>query len=98
MTVTCNYTRVLDTDTGTLAPACSTHRHYLPCPHDGEPPLADAPVHLFQNGSSREGALAYARKATGRARDIVLHNEADGDRDHDAGESTACWCGPEVTR
>jgi hypothetical protein len=92
----CNIEPFLDEAAEELSWRCTIHRHYTPCPHDGQPPRPGPPVHIDQRPTPQR-ALAYARRHTGNARPIVMHSDFAAPRLHDTGAALTCWCGPLVS-
>jgi hypothetical protein len=90
---------VLDADDPVLPVrgACVVHRHYAPCPLDGDPACA-LPLHGDEH-PSREAALASHEIKTLGQRPLVLHRGSLTDlsptgAEHVVDERTDCWCGP----
>lgn len=80
-----------DTDTYELAPACSVHCHWAPCPLNGEP-ASPGPMETFPH-PSRDAALSYWQLRTKGLRSLILHGDVH--RDGLEHEGRDCWCAPE---
>lgn len=96
---------VLDADDPTwpVRGACVVHRHYAPCPLDGEPACPD-PIHGDCRPSAEAGLTAHRYRTLGQ-RPFVQHmgslvDLSPSGAQHYAGAdldaAAACWCGPVV--
>lgn len=82
----------------TVRGACIVHRHYAPCPLDGEPAVA-APLHLDCRPTVEATVADWSAK-TLRQRPALVHMASWLDLGPDGQEHVVdddildCWCGP----